>query len=386
MTGRYPHHCGMTNNPFPALDYGTVGNRNDELGLPTEEVTLGEVFQSAGHRTICIGKWHLGHKARFLPTRQGFHEYLGILYSNDMHPVELFENEQKLEFPVDQRTLTKRYTDRALKFLDGMKDKPFFMYLPHTMPHKPLAASDAFYRKGDAGLYGDAVAELDWSVGQVLSKLKELGLDRQTLVLFTSDNGPWFGGSSGGLRGMKGQCWEGGIREPLLAYLPGAIPPGHVSHEPAVMMDLFVTALAATGTPAPKNRSIDGRDIWSVLTSDAKSPHSGILSVQGQPRTIRLGDWKLHVEGTPALGFEQLEEGWVDPRRPNGTTILAQDEQYGPAAFPGIKTGDRSPNPALFNLKDDPTEQHNVAAQHPEIVSRLRSAFDKLVAETSGSN
>jgi arylsulfatase A-like enzyme len=383
MTGRYPHHCGMLNNPFPAADYGGVGDRNDELGLPIDEVTLGEVFQSAGYRTICIGKWHLGHKARFLPTRQGFQEYFGILYSNDMHPVELYENEQRVEFPVEQRTLTRRYTERALRFIDENKSQPFFLYLPHAMPHKPLAASEAYYRKSSAGLYGDAVAELDWSVGQILDRLRALELDRQTLVLFTSDNGPWFGGSSGGLRGMKGQCWEGGIREPLLAMLPGAIPSGHVSHEPAIMMDLFATALAATGTASPKDRLIDGRDIWPILTSNAQTPHTALLSVQGKPRTIRIGDWKLHVEGTPALGFEQLEKSWVDPRRPNGTTILAQDEQYGPERFPGLKTGDRSTTAALFNLKQDPAEQKDVAKDHPEIVARLQAAFEKLVAETS---
>jgi uncharacterized sulfatase len=376
LTGRYPHRCGLTGNPVPAADYGVKGNRSgDELGLPPDEVTLGEVFQAAGYRTCCIGKWHLGHQPRFLPTRAGFHEYLGILYSNDMHPVELFENEKRIEFPVDQRLLTRRYTERALKFLDDNKDRPFFLYFPQAMPHKPLSASDAFYQKSGAGLYGDAVAELDWSVGQVLGKLKQLGIDERTLVLFASDNGPWFGGSSGGLRGMKGDCWEGGIRVPLIARWPGVIPPGHVSRQPSIMMDLFVTALTSTGIALPSDRPIDGRDILPLLKSNAGSPHEALLAVQGEPRTIRMGPWKLHVRGTPALGFANLGDDWVDPRRPNGTTILAQEEQARPSAYPGLKTGDLSREPALFNLDVDPGEQKNVAAEHPDIVARLQARF-----------
>jgi uncharacterized sulfatase len=378
MTGRYPHRAGLVGNPFPAADYGGGGARNDALGLPTEEVTLGEVFQAAGYRTMCIGKWHLG------PTRNGFHEYFGILYSNDMHPVELYDGDQRVEFPVEQRTLTRRYTERALKFISDNKERPFFLYFPQVMPHKPLAVSDAYYKKSGAGLYGDAVAELDWSVGQLLARLRDLQLDKQTLVLFTSDNGPWFGGSSGGLRGMKGQWWEGGIREPLIAWLPGQIPPGHVSHEPAIMMDLFVTAAAATGAKLPSERKLDGRDIWPLLTTSAPSPHSALMTVHVKPRSIRMGDWKLHVEGTPPPGFEALGPDWVDVRRPNGTTILAQDEQYRPPAFPGIRGGDESPQAALFHLKDDPAEQKNVAAQHPEVVAKLKSEFDRLVAVTSG--
>src|SRR5262249_38770940 len=151
---------------------------------------LGQAFQAVGYRTICIGKWHLGHQPQFRPTRRGFDEYLGILYSNDMHPVELIDGDRRVEYPVVQATLTRRYTERALAFLEQNKGRPFFLSSPHAMPHKPLAASEAFYQRSGAGLYGDAVAELDWSVGQILAKLKELGLERNTLVLFTSDNGP----------------------------------------------------------------------------------------------------------------------------------------------------------------------------------------------------
>jgi arylsulfatase A-like enzyme len=246
------------------------------------------------------------------------------------------------------------------------------------MPHKPLAASEAFDRKSGAGLYGDVVAELDWSVGQVLDKLRQLGLDDRTLVVFTSDNGPWFGGSSGGLRGMKGQCWEGGIRVPCLARWPGVIPPGQVIGEPAIMMDWFPTALAAAGVPVPSEPKLDGRNLLPMLTAKAKSPHEALLAVQGEPRTIRMGDWKLHVRGTPGLGFESLGEDWVDPRRPNGSTILAPEEQPRPSAFPGLKTGDRSTAPALFHLGNDPSEQHDVAAEHPDVVQQLQAKFAEL--------
>ena len=379
MTGRYPHHCGMTGNPVPAEDYGVKGNRSgDELGLPPTELTLGEAFQAAGYRTCCIGKWHLGHKPQFLPTRAGFHEYFGIPYSNDMHPVQLLENEKQFEFPVDQRTLTRRYTERALQFIESNRNRPFFLYFPQAMPHKPLAASEAFYQKSGAGLYGDAVAELDWSVGQVLDKLKQFKLDGHTLVLFTSDNGPWFGGSSGGLRGMKSQCWEGGSRVPLIARWAGTIPPGHVNDQPAIMMDLFVTSLTAANIEIPQDRAIDGRDILPLLTSNAASPHDALLSVQGQPQTIRMGNWKLHARGTPAPGQEAWTDDWVDPRRPNGTTILAQDEQAKPSAYPGVKSGDRSRSPALFNLQVDPAEQKDVADQHPKIVAELLARFAEL--------
>jgi uncharacterized sulfatase len=368
----------MNGNPAPD------GGVND-LGIPESELLLGEIFQKAGYSTACYGKWHLGHRPQFFPTRHGFDEYFGILYSNDMRPVELRLNEERAEYPVEQTTLTQRYTERALAFIEKHKDRPFFVYLPHAMPHKPLAASDGYYKKSGAGLYGDVIAELDDAVGRVLAKLKELKLDERTLVIFTSDNGPWYGGSSGNLRGMKGQNWEGGIRVPLIARWPGRIPPGHVSHEPAIMMDLFATTLTAAGIELPKDRTIDGRDILPLLTSDAKSPHEAIFSVQGRNlRTIRAGQWKLHPAGTPRP--DNRLPGWVDPRAPDGLTILAPAEQYGPEHFPGLTTGDTSTGRALFDLSADPGEQKNVAAAHPEVVRRLQAMFDKLAAEISASS
>ncbi|MBI4327241.1 MAG: sulfatase [Chloroflexi bacterium] len=372
LTGRYQFRSGVTGNPAP--DAGI-----NDIGIPASEITLGEAFQSAGYRTCAIGKWHLGHKPEFYPTRHGFDEYLGILYSNDMRPVQLLDGEQVVEYPVVQATLTKRYTERALSFLERAKGRPFFMYVPGVMPHKPLAASEAFYKKSGAGLYGDAVAELDWSVGQILAKVKELELDDQTLVFFSSDNGPWYGGSTGGLRGMKGNTWEGGIRVPLLARWPGKIPAGHVSHEPAALIDLFVTSLTAAGIAVPKDRLMDGQDIFALLTSKAESPHQTLFSLQG-PRlhTVRSSQWKLHVLPPGKPRIMQRGERWTDPRAPDGVTILAPYEQAHPSQYPGVLTGDETKALSLFDLEADPAEQHDVAKQHPETVKRLKDLYDEM--------
>jgi len=374
MTGRYPWRHGVIRNPCP--DAGI-----NDVGIPASEITLGEALQEAGYATCCIGKWHLGHQPHFYPCRNGFDEYLGILYSNDMRPVELIDGDRVVEYPVVQATLTKRYTERAIRFIEKSKDRPFFLYLPHAMPHKPLAASEDFYKKSGAGLYGDAIAELDWSVGQILAKLKELGLDEKTLVVFTSDNGPWFGGSSGGLRGMKGQTWEGGIRVPMIARWPGKIPAGRVSHAPAGTIDLFPTVLRLAGVDVPDDRVIDGRDILPLLASDAPSPHEALFAMHGPNlMTVRSGRWKLHVR--PATPWpKHLKSDWVDPRGPDGVTILAPYEQATPDDHPDVLTGDPAEPMMLFDLEADPSEQHNVALEHPEVVDRLKGLFDEMNAQ-----
>jgi len=379
MTGRYPFRCGLTSNPAP-----DSSGQNNELGLPLSERTLPEILRSAGYATGMVGKWHLGHsKKAFFPTHRGFDEYFGILYSNDMRPVELIDGESVVEYPVVQATLTQRYTQRALAFMEHNKDKPFFFYFAHAMPHKPLAASERFYKKSGAGLYGDTLAELDASVGQVLAKVKELGLNERTLIVFTSDNGPWYGGSTGGLRGMKGTSWEGGYRVPFIAQWPGTIPAGHVSSEPAVMMDLFATALKIAGLNPQPDRTLDGVDLLPLLTSEAKSPHEVIFGHQG-PRlsTVRDARWKLHVLA-PNQRSTIAGQHWIDPRGPDGVTLLAPYEQYQPADFPGLTTGD-SPQPmSLFDLSTDPGEQHNVASEHPDIVKRLKERYDEVAGESS---
>ncbi|MBM3879026.1 MAG: sulfatase [Verrucomicrobia bacterium] len=374
LTGRYPARCGLASNPTPDATPAA-----DALGLPLTEVTLAELFRQGGYATAMVGKWHLGHqRPEFLPTRRGFDEYLGILYSNDMRPVQLLEGERVIEYPVVQATLTRRYTERALAFIERHRTRPFFLYFAHAMPHKPLAAAEAFYKKSGAGLYGDVLLELDWSVGQVLVKLRELGLDDRTLVVFTSDNGPWFGGSTGGLRGMKGSSFEGGYRVPLLARWPGRIAAGRVSHAPAVMMDLFATALAAANLPSPADRVIDGRNLLPLLTGNGPGLNDFIFGQTGARfATVRDQRWKLHVLAPTARRSSAPEEKWIDPRGPDGVTILAPYEQCHPSQYPGLETGDAPAPMMLFDLEHDPGEQRNVAAQHPDVVARLKQGYDE---------
>lgn len=379
LTGRYPFRCRMTGNPAP--DGGAAA---DALALPSDEVLLSQILRSAGYRTGMVGKWHLGHKQpESLPTRRGFEEYLGILYSNDMRPVQLIDGEKPIEYPLVQATITERYTQRALDFIERNRAQPFFLYLAHAMPHKPLAVSEKFYKQSGAGLYGDVLAELDAGIGRVLAKLKDLALDDETLVLFTSDNGPWFGGSTGGLRGMKGSSFEGGYRVPMIARWPGKIPAGHVSHSPAVMPDLFATVLAAAKVPLPGDHTIDGKNILPLLTSDATSPHEAIFGHSG-PRlaTVRDQRWKLHVL-QPGAGQKSLPPGekWIDPRGPDGVTILAPYEQTHPSQYPGLLTGDAPRAMMLFDLQSDPGEQKDVSAEHPDQVDRLKRLFDAMNAQ-----
>ncbi len=374
LTGRYPFRCGMPLNPAPdGRDEAT-----NLLHLLESEIVLAKIFKKAGYATGMVGKWHLGHaKPEWMPTSRGFDEYFGIPYSNDMRPVELVEGVKRAEYPVDQNTLTERYTVRALDFIERNRDKPFFLYLPHAMPHKPLAVSDAFRGKSKAGLYGDVVAELDASVGRVLAKVKELGLDERTLVVFTSDNGPWYGGHSGGLRGMKGSSYEGGYRVPCLLRWPGKIAGGQVNDSLAVTMDLFPTVLRAASLALPGDRLIDGRDL---LSQDKTGPRYVVGAQNQHLSTIRDDRWKLHllIPRDPFLKSPKQEKDWVDPRGPDGTTILAPMVQYQPGDYPGVRTGVKPAPMQLFDLKNDPAEQRNVAAENPIEVERLRKAFDAL--------
>jgi uncharacterized sulfatase len=302
-----------------------------------------------------------------------------------MRPVRLIDGEKSVEYPVVQATLTKRYTERAVDFITRNRSKPFFLYVAHAMPHKPLACSEGFYKKSGAGLYGDVMAELDASVGEVLATLKKHRLDEKTLVVFTSDNGPWYGGSTGGLRGMKGTTWEGGYRVPCIARWPGKIPPKRVSGELGVMMDLFATSLAVAGVKPPADRVIDGRNLLPVLAGKGASPHEVIFGHQGgQLATVRDARWKLHV--LPARSRrEKLTSGkWIDPRGPDGVTLLAPYEQYAPADYPGLRTGDETAAMTLFDLVNDPGEQRNVAKEHPKIVERLRASYDRALRELKG--
>ncbi|MES2597454.1 MAG: sulfatase [Verrucomicrobiota bacterium] len=378
MTGRYPFRCGMTQNPAP--DGGPAA---DALALPKTEITLAQVLKTSGYATGMVGKWHLGHKTGSLPTDRGFDEYYGIPYSNDMRPVQVLEGAEVAEYPVVQATLTTRYAKRATDFIQRNKDKPFFLYFAEAMPHKPLASSEKNYKKSGAGLYGDALADLDDSVGAVLDSLKQNGIDDKTLILFSSDNGAWFGGSCGGLRGMKGTNYEGGYRVPMIARWPGKIPAGQVSNELAVMMDLFATALDVTQAKMPDDRVLDGRSLLPLLTGTAKSPHEFIFGhLNSKLATIRDARWKLHVLPASQMKLKAGPDGrWADPREPDGVTILAPYEQYNLDAHPGLTTGVEPARMQLFDLQSDPGEQHDVAAQHPEEVKRLKAAYDVVNRE-----
>jgi arylsulfatase A-like enzyme len=377
LTGRYPFRCRMMQNPAP-----DGGPEADALAMPQSELTLAQVLKAAGYTTGMVGKWHLGHKAGFLPTERGFDSYFGIPYSNDMRPVQLLEGTQRVEYPVVQATLTQRYTERAVKFIKENKSRPFFLYLSHAIPHKPLAVSEAFYKKSGAGLYGDVMMELDASVGSVLDALKAEGVDEQTLVMFSSDNGAWLGGSTGGLRGMKTANWEGAYRVPGIARWPGRIPAGQVSDALAVTMDFFSTALAATGAKMPDDRELDGKDLLPVWAQKAASPHDYVLGHQGSKlHTIRDARWKLHVLPSRQMQFKLDADGrWQDFRAPDGVTILAPTEQANVDQLPGVTTGDKPTKMMLFDLQADPSEQHNVAKSYPEEVKRLKAAFDPMNA------
>ncbi|MBK8093464.1 MAG: sulfatase [Verrucomicrobiaceae bacterium] len=375
MTGRYPWRCGMTQNPAP--DGGPLA---DALTLPKTEVTLAQVLKTAGYATGMVGKWHLGHQPDTLPTDRGFDEYYGIPYSNDMRPVQVLEGTQVAEYPVVQATLTTRYAERAVDFIARNAKRLFFLYFAEAMPHKPLAASEENYQKSGAGLYGDALLDLDDSVGAVLDALKANKLDDNTLVLFTSDNGAWFGGSCGGLRGMKGTNYEGGYRVPCIARWPGKIPAGRVNDTLTVTMDLFATVLAATGAKMPDDRVLDGRDLLSIWTGEAKAPHEFIFGHQGPKlHTIRDARWKLHVLPAREMLLKPRPDGrWLDPRAPDGVTILAPYEQYNLDSHPGVTTGVKPAAMQLFDLQNDPTEQSDLANQHPDEVKRLKVAYDAM--------
>lgn len=380
LTGRYPFRSGMVFNPAPDAGINAVG-------LPAEEVTIAELLKTRGYATTCIGKWHLGHTPQFLPRTQGFDEYYGILYSNDMRPVQIVENERVAVYPVNQTTITRDYTNRAIQFMERNQQKPFFLYLPHAMPHKPLAASEEFYTfETPKDLYSDVIRELDFECGRLFATLKRLNLEDNTLVIFASDNGPWFGGHTAGLRGMKASSFEGGIRVPFIARWPGKIPAGRTCDEPAGVIDVMPTIGGITNTPLPEGRKLDGRNIWPLMTdAAAKTPHEAIYSMSGPNlATVRSGQWKLHVR-KPALGPPYMDPAvaptWVDPRGPDGVTLMAQFEQNNPSNYPGLRGGDEAAPMMLFDLASDPGEQRNVAAQNSEVVERLKKLFDKMNAE-----
>jgi len=348
MTGCYPRRVNMHESGqkewvlFPVAD----------KGLNPNEITIAEVLKQQGYATACVGKWHLGDQPEFLPTRQGFDYYYGIPYSNDMGssqrkqnpPLPLVQNEEVIEAPADQNTLTKRYTEQVIEFITSNKDKPFFVYLPHTMVHNPVHSSEKFRGKSANGGYGDATEEIDWSTGEILATLKKLGIDEKTLVVFTSDNGAanQWGGSNAPLSGFKGSTMEGGMREPCIMRWPGRIPAGKTCDELTSTLDLLPTLAKLAGTKAPDDRIIDGRDIWPLMAGKkgAKSPHEAFYYYRmDQLQAVRSGRWKLHLP--------------YKPKRRN----QPKDTTNAPLK--------------LYDLEADIGETNNIAADHPDVVRRL---------------
>lgn len=351
LTGRYPVRTGLVEGIIP----GRVLFPNDKVGLPTNEVTIAEVLKGRNYATMAIGKWHLGRPSEFLPTAQGFDHYFGIPYSNDMDyvpakdgkpgywNVPLMRDTTVVERPADQTTLTKRYTEESVRFIREHVDEPFFLYLAHTMPHIPLFRSPEFVGVSARGLYGDAVEEIDWSVGQLLETLQDAGIAENTLVVFTSDNGPWLvqgenGGSAGPLRDGKGTTWEGGMREPMIAWWPGTVPANRVSEALASTLDLLPTAAAVSGASLPDTR-LDGYNILPVLKDEARSPRDFFVYYRGdRVYAARLGPWKAHFRTQTAY--------------PDGP-VMTHDP------------------PQLYQLEHDPGERFDVASAHADVIGAI---------------
>lgn len=346
MTGSYPLRVGMDENSsgFWVLFPG------DSKGLNPEEITIAEMLKEQDYATACIGKWHLGDQPQFLPNNQGFDYYFGIPYSNDMGnerdksnpPLPLMRNMEIIEAPVDQSTITRRYTAEAISFIQRNKEKPFFLYLPHTMPHYPLHASEGFRGKSNNGKYGDAIEEIDWSTGQIINTLRELGLDKNTMVVFTSDNGATRSGSNAPFSGWKGGIMEGSMREPCVMWWPGHIPAGKRCSEMVTNMDLLPTFANLSGNEVPGDRVIDGKDITPLILgeSGAKTPHDVFYYYfMSQLQAVRSGKWKLF------LPIEERQYGWL-------RKIQKAEAE-------------------LFDLEADPSESINLIDTYPDVALKL---------------
>ena len=364
MTGCYAKRVSLPDCLWPV----------DRNGISTQERTIADLLKARGYATMAIGKWHLGDQPEFLPTRHGFDHYLGLPYSNDMHgakgfkfdpqhpkrtpPIPLVRDTAVIEAPADQDKLTERYTEEALTFITANKDRPFFLYLPHTAVHVPIHPGKAFQHKSANGRYGDWVEEVDWSTGRILDTLKQLDIDARTLVLFTSDNGPWLckgkdAGVAGPLRGGKETCWEGGVREPTLVRWPGKIPPGTVCDAIASEIDVLPTFVKLAGGEAPTDRKIDGLDLWPLLSGQGKqSPHEALFyfGYGGRMEAVRSGPWKLTVVRLPG------------------------DKE-------GLDGGKKPFVPKLYNLDLDIGERKDVAAQHSDVVARLQGLIQQMTGD-----
>lgn len=342
LTGRYPPRAGM-----PGLVFS-----DSVFGLPDSEITLAQILKKSGYKTACIGKWHLGHTPRSLPVKRGFDEYFGLPYSADMTPLPLMRGTEVIEEPANLAMLTSRYTGEALKFIDQARNGPFFLYIPHTAPHPPQAASPKFRGKSPAGIYGDMVEEMDWSVGQVLDRLEMHRLTENTIVLFASDNGPMNLGSSGLLRGSIGSSFEGGVRIPFIASMPGRIPKGRVSQAVVSMMDVMPTIAHLCRIALPAGQ-LDGIDIWPLLSGERGELQRDVLLYFDNVniQCARLGRYKLHLARYNLPGSHP---------RPGRYNLLLDPME-------------------LYDVVSDPGEAYDVAPEHPDVIADILKRVEKLV-------
>ena len=381
LTGRYPFRTGIIGNVYPEGEpYGRVLARKfgsalkalgimdiredyTARGISRHEITLAEGLRRAGYRTGMIGKWHLGdysQQPEYNPLRHGFDSYFGVPHSNDMIPCPLFRNEQMLEADIgdNQARITGLYTDEALKFIDASGNRPFFLYLAHTFPHQPLHASERFAKKSKAGLFGDAVEEIDWSTGEIENLLRRKGLDRNTIIVFTSDNGPWFEGSPGTFRGRKGQSYEGGFRCPFIVKWPGQIPAGRTSGVPIQNLDLYPTFFHLAGVGLPGDRIVDGKNVFGIFSGRERNlPHEAIYFYHYDLlEGIRMGRWKYISK--------MNRYGWP----------IAMDTAPIPENLGRKQMGNRWP--LLYDLENDPGENYNVINTYPDVAARLKAAME----------
>ena len=394
MTGRYPVRTGISYVIFASgisldhrlnLTLTRLGSRlgisrfHDSYvsGLPDSEITLAEALKVAGYATGMVGKWHLGdfsHDQQFLPTRHGFDFFEGIPHSNDEFPVAVWRNDLELtpNIGLAQEPMTGDFTRAAIGFIDQHRDRPFFLYLAHKDVHLPFFPSERFRGRSAAGRYGDAVEELDWSVGEVLRALAERGLRENTLVIFTSDNGAWFEGSTQGLRGRKGMPFEGGQRVPMIAAWPGRLPAGTTVAVPAMNIDVFPTVLRLAGLELPSDRIIDGRDLWGVMSgADSAAPHDTLLFFDDKViGGARSGPWKYyrHVD----------RYYWPVPLDKPDTLAGKRVAGY---RYSDAQTGREirlvADDPLLYDLQLDPGESYNVADRHPAVAAQIRADVER---------
>lgn len=345
LTGRYPTRYGLPR----------VLDSTDTYGLPTSETTIARMLRDTGYSTMCVGKWHLGSVPGFMPMDHGFDEFFGIPYSTDQGTRPLMHNLDILEEPATLETLTQRYTAAAVDYITRPRRGPFFLYMAHSFPHLPLAASPQFAGRSNEGLYGDSVQEIDWSVGQVLQAVQANGFDSNTLVMFSSDHGPWFQGSPGRLRGRKGETFEGGVRVPFIARFPGVIPAGQVSKSFVTSLDLLPTVAGFAGAGVPA-LPLDGVDIRGVLTGEQSSVDRDTFLYFNDVylQAVRNGNWKMHVSRYNSPPFYPAPAG--------GRLNLPL------------------PEPELYDVTRDLDEAHDRASRNPAVVADMQARLKQALA------